>query len=145
MTYQEQSQAIWSCRSIISDVNASPPCWHGLEYAARILCRGVWPRQNKKKCPRYDTKQHLMLGLQFWRYGKCVKPLYCRSKLYLQVQAILAGPSYPGAVLYVRVSSMGQIDLFKNYSYSIRQCEKRLLKTAFLCILQIPMEFRIHL
>ena len=37
------------------------------------LQRGKIP----KKCPDFDTKQHWMVKLQFWRLGECEVLLYC--------------------------------------------------------------------
>ena len=49
------------------------PCQKDLEYTDFILCRGgLNPphAHQKKKCPKYDTKLHLMVSLQFWSSGE---------------------------------------------------------------------------
>ena len=58
-------------------------------------------------CPRYDTKLHLVVRLQFWA-------VWSTSSLLL-----LSGPLWLGVIIPVRIPSMGQIELFKNYLYSI--------------------------
>ena len=57
--------------------------------------------------PRYDTKLHLMMKLQFW--GMWSTPS----------MPLLLGILSPGLVIPVMIQSMDQIDLFENYSYSI--------------------------
>ena len=62
-----------------------------------------WPPPLKKKsCLGYDTKLHLMIKLPIWRVWST--PL------------LLPGPLWPTMVVPIRISSMGQIDLFKIYS-----------------------------
>ena len=53
---------------------------------------------------------HLMIKLQFWRYEGCAVTLHC---YYSQVH------SDSDEVAPVRIPSMDQIDLLKNYSYLI--------------------------
>ena len=48
-----------------------------------ISCRDVRPPFSKG-CPGYDTKLHLMVRLQFWRFGECGVPLNC---LYFPVHS----------------------------------------------------------
>ena len=69
-------------------------------------------------CPRYYTKQHQM-KLQFWRSWEWGVSLYCH---YSQVAV------WPGVVECVTVSSMRQIDFFKNHFYSIGLCKKKTLQ-----------------
>ena len=56
----------------------------------------------------YDTKLYLMVKLQFWRSGRAYS---------IPLLPLIPGPLGPGVVLLVRVSSRGQIDRVKNYSY----------------------------
>ena len=67
-------------------------------------------------CFGYDTKLHLMLKIQ-------------------RVWSILSFPLLPGSPLYrlvvfIRIQLIGQIDLFKNYPYSIGPCAKKYLTTT---------------
>ena len=80
------------------------------------LEKGKSPRATKKQCPEYDTKLHLITRLQFWSSGR----VWSTSLLPLT-----PGLLGPGVVVLVRVSSIGQIDLFKN---SIGPCAKKSLK-----------------
>ena len=43
---------------------------------------------------------------------------------------LLPGYLWPGVVVSVRVPSRGQIDLFKNYSYSFELCRKNSWETS---------------
>ena len=69
----------------------------------------------QKGCPEYDTKLHLMVRPQFWRSGE----MWRTPSL-----SLLPGPFLSRVVVPVRVPYMGQIDVFKNYSYSIGLCAK---------------------
>ena len=83
--------------------------WQGLEYTGCIPCR-----ESKilscKVCPEYDTKLHLMMRLQLLKNP---------SLPWLPV--LLS----PRVEVIVRVLSISQIDLFRNYSYLIGPYAKR--------------------
>ena len=69
-------------------------------------CRGgIIPFHPKRGCPGYDTKLHLMVRFQFWSSRVCGVLLQCP---YSHVH-------WPEEVVPVRVPSIGQINLFKNY------------------------------
>ena len=72
-------------------------CRAPVEYADCISCKEVSPPPS---CLEYVTKLHLMMRLQFWRSGECGVP---------------QGSFWPWVVVPVKVSSMSQIDLFRNY------------------------------
>ena len=61
-------------------------------------------KKKKRRCPRYDTKLHLMMRPQVWTTGECGAPF---------LLPLLPGPLWPTMLVSVRVPSMGQIDLFK--------------------------------
>ena len=69
----------------------------------------------QKGCPGYDTKLYLMVRLLFWRFSEI---------LNTPSLSLLPGPLWPGIVVPVWISSMGQIALFQNYWYLIRLCAK---------------------
>ena len=62
----------------------------GLEITDCIPCSKTSPPCQKKKqkmkrwFPEYDSQQHLILRLYFWRYGKCGEPFHCH---YFQVHS----------------------------------------------------------
>ena len=60
----------------------------------------------EKESPGYNIKLHLMVRLQFWRSEEC----WLLSSLTL-----IPGPLWLKVVVPVRLLSMGQTDLFKNY------------------------------
>ena len=87
-----------------------------LEYSHCIPYKEVRPPL-KKYSLEYDTKLHLIVRLQFWRY-----------MMYLLLP-LLSGLLWPGAVLPAIVPSIGLIDLFiKKYLLSLGLCEKNLKK-----------------
>ena len=77
------------------------PCWLGLKYTDCILWTRV--RTPQKDNPEYNIKIHLMVRLQFWRSEGV------RSTPSLP---LFPDPLWPKGVVSVRVSSVGQIDLF---------------------------------
>ena len=85
-----------------------------LEYVDCTPCWGVRAPLSPIECLGYDSKVHLMVKLQYWRSGVCSVSLHC-----------IPGPLWPKVTGLVRVPTMGQIELFKNYSYSIRLCKKK--------------------
>ena len=79
---------------------------------------GIRPPYPQKRYPVYDTKQHLMVRLQFLRFGECRVPLNCH---YSKVPPELEWFYLLGSQIY----------LFKNHLYSIKPCarKKKTLKT----------------
>ena len=70
-------------------------CLQGQYCTNNFSCSGERHSHKKREYLGYDTKLHLMVRLHFWG---------------------------PKVVVSVRVLSMGQIDLFKNYFYMIGFC-----------------------
>ena len=76
----------------------------------------VKTQHEKRGCPGYDAKVHLMVRLQFWRsreYGITPSLSLLLGSLWLRV------------VLAVMVPSRDQIDLFENYLYNLRNDYKK--------------------
>ena len=82
-------------------------CQQSAEYTNCILCKEIWPPTPKRGGgPKYNTKWYPVVRLQFWSSRKCGVPQHC---YYCQVHSDL------DVVVFVRIPSMGQIDLFENY------------------------------
>ena len=80
-----------------------------VEYVNYIHWRGVRPTR-QQECLWYDINLHLMVRFEFWKFEKSGVPFYCQ---YSQLHADTEWQ------YLLTVLSMGQIDMFKNHSYSI--------------------------
>ena len=88
-------------------------CWPGLEYADYISCRRIPPQEAGV----------LMVRFQFWSSEECVQlPFITITPRSTQ--------TWIGSVS-VMVSSVAQIDIFKNCSYSVGLCTKKLLSNNY--------------
>ena len=81
----------------------------GLEYVACIPSRSVRLSCQGVSC--YDPKLHPIVKIQFRSSGEDAEPFLFFPLL------LVSGPLWLGMVVSVRVSSIGQIDLFRNYLY----------------------------
>ena len=90
--------------------------WWGLEYADCVPCRWVrWSPTPKKmrvglKC---DIKLYLMVRFEIWWVWNTPS------------LSLLPGPLWSKMVVRVRVQSMSQVDLFKNFLHLIRLSAKK--------------------
>ena len=66
----------------------------------------TWLRIRHISRPVCDVKIQIMVRLQFWKFNKCPVSRHCH---YCQV-------NLPVVFVPVRVTSVAQIDLFKNYT-----------------------------
>ena len=94
-----------------SNLSYNSVCRWSLAYADCISCRGARPPPPKKKVAMGMTLE-LIMNLQFW--GEWSTPSF----------SLLWGPLWPYVIVPVRVHSMGQVDLFKYYPYSIGLCRQ---------------------
>ena len=87
-------------------------CWQGLQFTDCVLCRGV----------RLHLKWRVFsLTLNcFWWWGPISEDL---KNVETPLLPLLPGPFRHCVVVPVRDPSMGQIDLFKNCSFSV--CQKK--------------------
>ena len=78
---------------------------HILSPADRVLLRAKIPppRPQQKVCPKYDTKPHLIVRLQFWSSRKFGAPLHCHNA---QVHSYLEWQYELGSHLWVQWISL---------------------------------------
>ena len=114
-----------------SIMNATPLFPYGSQIFYRCKSEKIYPPKSLTLTVDILTQQNTILLAKF---------RICYPNGEIPVQEIweewscpslplLLGPLRPGVVVPVRVPSMDQIDLFKNYSYSIGPCvDKSLLR-----------------
>ena len=77
---------------------------YGVAHDDEVIHFAFRYRLYKKKCPGYDTKLHLMVRFQIWSTPSL---------------SLLPGPLWLVLVVPISVLLISQIDLFKNYLYTI--------------------------
>ena len=79
--------------------------WVGLRICwLYSLLRNKTPLQKKKQRPGYDSKLHLIMRLQFWKFGICA---------VIATLPLLPGPLCSGVIITVMVPSIDETDLLK--------------------------------